>query len=109
MKNESPNEASSSEPDPYTVPEVPDIPPNTSRRAGPIAIFFGFLIACVLAAVAFGLSFFFTCLGVVSIAGDGPFALILVWTISGLTTVAAFAFSLWGFLKIVVAIKGEFD
>jgi len=105
MKNEAPEDASSPGPDPYIAPDVLDIPADMSQKAGPIAIFFGFVIACALAAATFVLSFFFTCLGVVSVVGDGNFAWILVWGISGLTTIAAFAFSLWGFLKVVEGFK----
>lgn len=105
MKHESPDDASSPAPNPYVAPDILDIPPDTSQKAGPIAIFFGFVIACVLAAATFGLCFFFTCLGVLSIGGDGPFAWIVIWAITGLTTLAAFAFSLWGFLKIVEGFK----
>lgn len=105
MKHEAPDDASSPDPNPYIAPDVLDIPPQASQKAGPVAIFFGFIIASTLAAAAFGLSFFFTCLGVMSIGGDGDFAMVLIWGISGLTTIAAFVFSLWGFLKIVEGFK----
>ena len=66
MKQEPSDSASAPEPSPYAAPGVVDSSPQFVQKAGPIAVFFGIVLAGVLGAITFGLSFFFTCLGVSS-------------------------------------------
>lgn len=107
MKQEPNDGASAPESSPYAAPRVVDVPPQFAKKAGPIAIFVGIVLAGVLGVMTFGLSFFFTCLGVSSMGGDGEFGMVIVVGISGLTAVAAFIFSFWGFLKIVEGFKSR--
>lgn len=89
---------------PYEV--APVMPPSgfrdRDRPPGPVAIFFSVLLGIAVATITFGVTFFFTCLGVSStnsMNNSGGMAIVLV--ISGLTTVGAFVFTVWGLLKLV--------
>ena len=93
---------------PYLATQVADIAMTVSDRSRPgaVAIVFSVTTGLVVAVLTFGATFFFTCLGVNSIDSlRGEFGMILVFVIAGVTTVAAFIFTVWGFLKIVRACK----
>lgn len=91
---------------PYVAPQVHDAPPFDRKKPGPVAIFFGIVIALAMAGLTFCVSFFFTCLGVMSVSnGPGVISEALVFLIAGLTAIAAFALTLWGFLKVVRSMK----
>ncbi len=93
---------------PYVASEVTDrvIDPLRSRQPGPVAIFFSVVTGLVVACLTFGATFFVTCLGLNSTKSmNNEFGIAMVFGIAGLTAIAAFVFTLWGFLKIVRAMK----
>lgn len=99
-----------SQPDenPYLATQVTDFAVSVSDRSKPgtVAIVFSVMTGLAVAVLAFAATFFFTCLGVNSINSlRGDFGMVLVFGISGVTTVAAFVFTVWGFLKVVRALK----
>ncbi len=92
------------EDNPYLATQVADIAGSVSDRSQPgtVAIVFSVMTGLAVAV----LTFFFTCLGVNSIDGlGGDLEMVLVLVIAGVTTVAAFVFTVWGFLKIVRSLK----
>lgn len=96
------------EENPYLATQVADISTSVSDRSQPgtVAIVFSVMTGLAVAVLAFAATFFFTCLGVNSINSlRGDFGMVLVFGISGVTTVAAFVFTVWGFLKVVRALK----
>ena len=107
MKQEPTNSTSAPEPSPYEAPNVVDASPQFTKKAGPIAVLFGIVLASVLGVITFVLSFFFTCLGVTSMTSNGELEAVIVYGISGLTAIAAFIFSFRGFLKIVEGFKSR--
>lgn len=96
------------EDNPYLATEVADIAMSISDRSKPgaVAIVFSVMTGLAVAVFTFVTTFFFTCLGVNSIDGlRGGFGMVLVCVVAGVTTVAAFAFTVWGFLKIARSLK----
>lgn len=96
------------EDNPYLATQVADIATSVSDRSrlGTAAIVFSVMAGLAVAVLTFGATFFFTCLGVNSIDGLGnEFRVVIVFGVAGLTTVAAFVFTVWGFLKIVRSLK----
>lgn len=96
------------EENPYLATQVADIANSVSDRSQPgtLAIVFSVMTGLAVAVLTFGATFFFTCLGVSSIYGlRSEFGMVIVFVVAGLTTVAAFVFTVWGFLKVVRALK----
>ena len=97
------------EENPYLATQVADVAGSVSDRSQPgtVAIVFSVMTGLAVAVLTFGATFFFTCLGVNSIDGlrDPFFGMVIVCVVAGLTTVAAFVFTVWGFLKIVRSLK----
>lgn len=95
------------EENPYRASQVADIATSVSDRSqpGPVAIVFSVMTGLAVAVLTFCATFFFTCLGVISVASDGPmsgdFGMAVVFVVAGLATVAAFVFTVMGFLKVV--------
>ena len=104
------NEPAPQQPDenPYLATQVADIATSVSDRSKPgtVAIVFSVMTGLAVALLTFAATFFFTCLGVNSIDGlRSEFGMVIVFVVAGLTTVAAFVFTVWGFLKVVRALK----
>ena len=96
------------EENPYLATQVEDISTSVSDRSQPgtLAIVFSVATGLAVAVLTFGVTFFFTCLGVNSIYGSrSEHYMVIVFVVAGLTTVAAFVFTVWGFLKVVRALK----
>ena len=96
------------EENPYLATQVADVAGSVSDRSQPgtVAIVFSVMTGLAVAVLTFGVTFFFTCLGVNSIDGlRDEFGMVIVFVVAGLTTVAAFVFTVWGFLKIVRSLK----
>lgn len=96
------------EDNPYLATQVADIATSVSDRSqpGPVAIVFSVMTGLAVAVLTFCATFVVTCLGVISV---GPVArmprLAVVFVVAGLTTVAAFVFTVKGFLKVVRSLK----
>ena len=102
------SEPHSAEENPYLATQVADISTSGSDRSQPgtLAIVFSVMTGLAVAVLTFGVTFFFTCLGVNSIDGlRSEFGMVIVFVVAGLTTVAAFVFTVWGCLKVVRALK----
>lgn len=96
------------EENPYLATQVADVAASLSdrRQPGTVAIVFSVMTGLAVAVLTFGVTFFFTCVGVNSIDGlRSEFGMVIVFVVAGLTTVAAFVFTVWGFLKFVRAMK----
>ena len=81
------------EDNPYLATQVADIAGSVSDRSQPgkVAIVFSVMTGLAVAVLTFGVTFFFTCLGVNSIDGlRDEFGMVIVFVVAGLTTVAAF-------------------
>ena len=99
-----------SQPDenPYLATEVAEIATSVSDRSRPgaVAIVFSVMTGLAVAVLTFAATFFFTCLGLNSVDSlRGDFGMVLVFGITGVTTIAAFVFTVWGFLKVVRSLK----
>lgn len=99
-----------SQPDenPYLATEVAEIATSVSDRSKPgaVVIVFSVMTGLAVAVLTFVATFFITCLGVISIDSRGSeFGMVMVFVISGVTTAAAFAFTVWGCLKIGRSLK----
>lgn len=79
--------------------------PSDRSQPGPLAIFFSILSGLVVAVVVFAATFVFTCAG---LRWDDELGIEFVFVIAGITAIAAFAFTLWGILKIIRAIKQKY-
>ena len=93
---------------PYLASEVTDrvVDPLKRSKPGPVAVIFSVMTALAVACITFGVTFFFTCLGLDSTQSlNNEFGFALLILVSGITSVAAFVFTVWGFLKIVRAMK----
>ena len=102
------SEPQSAEENPYVATQVADIAASVSDRSQPgtLAIVFSVMAGLAVAVLTFAATFFFTCLGVNAIDSlRGEVGVVLVFVIAGVTTVAAFVFTVWGFLKIVRSLK----
>ena len=102
------NEPQQPEENPYEATQVADIATSVSDRQKPgtVAVLFSVILGLVVAVIAFGATFFFTCLGVLSIDGmNEDNGMVFASLVAGPTAVAAFIFTVWGFLKIVRAFK----
>ena len=96
------------EDNPYLATQVADIAGSVSDRSQPgtVAIVFSVMTGLAVAVLTFFATCVFTCSGMQSIDGlRGVDFDVLVFVIAGVTTVAAFVFTVWGFLKIVRALK----
>ncbi len=96
------------EENPYLATEVADISTSVSDRSQPgtVAIVFSVMTGLAVAVLTFVATFFITCLGVISIDNrSNEFGMVLVFGIAGVTTAAAFAFTVWGCLKIARSLK----
>ncbi len=101
-------ESQQPEDNPYLATQVADVAGSVSDRSQPgtVAIVFSVMTGLAVAVLTFGVTFFFTCLGVNSIDGlRGEFGMVIACVVAGVTTVAAFVFTVWGFLKIVRSLK----
>lgn len=93
---------------PYIASQVTDIAISATdrRKPGTLAVVTSVALGLVVAVLVFGATFFFTCLGVISVGSlDNEFGLVLVFLVASLTTVAAFIFTVWGFLKAARTMK----
>ena len=64
------------------------------------------VLGLAVAVAVFGVTFFFTCLGIYSIGSlDNAAGAVIVWGVAILTAVGAFFFTLWGMLKVIRAFK----
>ncbi len=93
---------------PYIASEVTDIATSVTdrRKPGALAVVMSVALGLVVAVLVFGATFFFTCLGVMSVGSlDNEFGMVLTFSVASLTTVAAFVFAVRGFLKIASAMK----
>ncbi len=99
------------EENPYLASQVADIATSVSDRSqpGPVAIVFSVMTGLAVAVLTFCATFVVTCLGVISV---GPvarmpsgFGLAVVFVVAGLTTVAAFVFTVKEFFKVVRSLK----
>jgi hypothetical protein len=96
------------EENPYLATQVADVASSAPERSQPgtAAIVFSVITGLAVAVLTFGVTFFFTCVGVNSIDGlRSEFGMVIVFVVAGLTTVATFVFTVWGFLKIVRSLK----
>ncbi len=96
------------EDNPYVATQVADIATTAGdRRApGPVAILFAVVLGAATAIVTFCLTFFFTCLGLPNVAPSfDSTVLVIVFGIAIATTIAVTWFAVWGFLKLVSAVK----
>lgn len=93
---------------PYLAPQVADIATSVTDRQKPgaVAVVLTVVLGLVTAVIAFAVTFFFTCLGMLSIDGlDNESGWGVVLLVAGLTAVAAFIFTFGRFLKVVRAMK----
>lgn len=100
------------EDNPYLASQVTDIATSVGDRKtpGPVAIIFAILVGATTAVVTFCMTFFFTCLGLAGLVpggggwtSDAAFPLSLL--VGVVTAIAATWFAVWGFLKVVRALK----
>jgi len=99
---------STPEPNPYEFSPFTDpaASPDQRSKPGPIAVVFSVILGLVVAVVMFCVSFFFTCLGVMSLPQhQSEFDLAICSIIAGVTAIAAFVFSYRGILKLVRMFK----
>jgi len=102
------NKPQPSEENPYIATELTDIATSVTDRQKPstVAVVFSVVLGLVVAVLVFGASFFFTCLGVMSVRSlDNEFGMVATFLVASLTAVAAFVFTVWGRLKILRALK----
>ena len=98
------NEPHPPEENPYVVRQVADAATSQieQRKPGIVAIVLSVILGLVLGLIAFGATFFFTCLGVASVAGmDSGFGVLTVFFVSVITGLVAFVFTFRG-IQIVV-------
>ena len=101
-------EPQQTEENPYIAPHVADIAETVGVRKtpGPVAIIFAILLGATTAIVTFCATFFMTCVGLMeqaAILGDSA---IPMSTFAGVvTSIGVTWFAVWGFLKIVTALK----
>ncbi len=96
------------EENPYLASQVADIATSVSERSqpGPVAIVFSVMTGLAVAVLTFCATFFFTCLGVTAVGRKwSDFGMVVAFVVAGLTTVAAFVFTVRGFLKVVRSLK----
>lgn len=96
------------EDNPYLTTQVADVAQTVGDRKtpGPVAIIFAILLGAATAVVTFCVTFFFTCLGLTGPGGSGSNATFPAAILVGiLTAIALTWFAVWGFLKIVTALK----
>lgn len=98
------------EQNPYEATQVAEMATSVTDRQKPgtVAVAFSVVLGLVLAVIAFGVSFFATCVGLVGIGAvdvDSALGLAFLFLVAGLTAVAAFVFTVWGLPKIVRALK----
>ena len=106
MNKKSPDQAKTTEPNPYSASTNCELPERENPKPGSIAVFLGVVVAIVFGLAASGLSFFVTCLGLATEV-PGGIAMFIMIPISIATFCATFLFSLWIFLKIVEALKSR--
>jgi hypothetical protein len=99
-----------SEPDdnPFLAPQSKDFARDARARGEPgvVATIIGVIAGLIIAVVMFCVTFFFTCLGVLSIDDPiGAFGESLVFAVAGITAAASFAFTVWGIRRISAAIR----
>ena len=104
------NEPQQPEQNPYEATQVAEMATSVTDRQKPgtVAVAFSVVLGLVLAVIAFGVSFFATCVGLVGIGAvdvDSALGLAFLFLVAGLTAVAAFVFTVWGLLTIVRALK----
>lgn len=106
------SEPQSPDDNPYLASQVPDIATSVGDRKtlGTVAIIFAILLGVTTAVVTFCMTFFFTCLGLTGLVpGRGGWtsdaALPLSMLVGVVTAIAATWFAVWGFLKVVRAMK----
>ena len=99
------------EPNPYEVSPFTDpaATPGQRSKPGPVAVVFSVILGLVVAVVMFCVTFFFTCLGMMSVqkpdinaAGE-----VIVFAVAGVTAIASFIFTYWGMLKLVRMFKSQ--
>ena len=96
------------EDNPYLATQVADIAGAADDRKspGPVAIIFAILLGATTAVVTFCLTFFFTCLGMTGPGGStGEIVFPISLLVGAVTAIALTWFAVWGFLKIVKALK----
>ncbi len=100
---------STPEPNPYEVSPFTDpvVIRDDRLKPGPVAIVFSVILGLLVAVVMFCVTFFFTCLGMMSVqkpdinaAGE-----VIVFAVAGVTAIASFIFTYWGVLKLVRMFK----
>ncbi len=102
------SESQQPENNPYLATQVADVARTVGDRKtpGPVAIIFAILLGAVTAIVTFCVTFFFTCLGLTGPGGSGSNATLPAAILVGiLTAIALTWFAVWGFLKIVTALR----
>ena len=102
------NEPQQPEENPYEVAQVAEIATSLTDRQKPgaVAVAFSVVLGLVAAVIAFGVSFFATCVGLDSIGAvdvNSELGIVFLFLVAGLTAVAAFVFTVWGLLKFVRA------
>ena len=98
------------EQNPYEATQVAEMATSVTDRQKPgtVAVAFSVVLGLVLAVIAFGVSFFATCVGLDGIGAvdvDSASGTAFLLLVAGLTAVAAFALTVWGLLKIMRAMK----
>ncbi|MEZ6033920.1 MAG: hypothetical protein R3C17_12565 [Planctomycetaceae bacterium] len=96
------------EDNPYVATQVTDVATSEIDRRKPstVAVVLSVILGLVAGLLAFGATFFFTCLGVASLGGmDSGFGVLTVFSVSVVTGLVAFVFTIRGFLMMVGTFK----
>ena len=103
---------STPEPNPYEVVPFPDsvASPDDRSKPGPVAIAFSVILGLLIAAVVWQGTIFFTCVGLGYDFLDIVFNMSesdwwIIFTVAGVTGIAAFVLSVMGMLKLVRMFK----
>ncbi len=100
---------SAPEPNPYEVSPFTDPAAIRDDRSkpGPVAVGFSVTLGLIVAIATFCVTFFFTCLGMISVQQPeiNEFGEVIVFAVAGVTALAAFMFTVWGVLAVVKLFK----
>lgn len=102
------SEPTPTEDNPYMATQVADIATSEIERPKPgiVAVVLSVILGLLAGLLAFGATFFFTCLGVASLGGmDSGFGVLTVFSVSVVTGLVAFVFTIRGFLMMVRTFK----
>ena len=96
------------EDNPYVATQVADVATSEIERQKPgiVAVLLSVILGLVAGLIAFGATFFFTCLGVASLGGmDSGVGALAVFSVSVVTGLVAFVFTFRGFQTMVRTFK----